>query len=76
MIGHFPAAIFVPGLLFLAAGCYYHSRALGATSGDLGARLVSANRHMGNIALVFGLLLLAIGGGLGIAIQQLLQANV
>jgi hypothetical protein len=75
MIGHFPVAIFVPGLLFLASGFYYHSRAAGAAAGELGARLVTANRHMGNIALVFGLLLLVVGAGLGIAIQQLLQTT-
>lgn len=76
MIGHFPAALLVPGLLFLAAGFYYHSRATTATeTGDLGTRMAAANRHTGNISIAFGLLLIAIAVGLGIAIQQLLQSS-
>jgi hypothetical protein len=73
MIGHFPAALIVPGLLFLAGGLYYHSRAAALDpAGDLTPKLTAANRRTGNISIAFGVLQIALAIPLGLALQQFL----
>jgi len=72
MIGHFPIILMIPGLLFVAGGFFYYSRAAGMDdAGDLGKKMVKANRNTGNLSFILGVILLIVGVPLGIAVGTL-----
>jgi len=74
MIHHFPVVLLIPGLLFIAAGFFYYSRASSIDDGDdLGKRMRRANRSTGNLSFVFGGILLVIAVPLSAVIMQLLS---
>jgi|GEM_PF-3753590 len=72
MIGHFPVILMIPGLLFVAGGFFYHSRAAGMDdAGELAKKMIKANRSTGNLSFILGAILLVIGVPLGIAVGSL-----
>jgi hypothetical protein len=72
MIDHFPVVLLIPGLLFIAAGFFYFSRASSMDDADeLGKRMRKANRSTGNLSILFGVVLLVIAVPLGVVIAQL-----
>ncbi len=67
-----PVAILLPGLLFLVAGVHNLRRALAVGDGsDLDRHLRLARRRTAIVTMCFGILLLAIGIPLIVAIMQL-----
>jgi len=74
MIRHFPVILMIPGLLFVAGGFFYHSRAAGMDdAGELAKKMIKANRNTGNLSFILGAVLLIIGVPLGIAASSLLS---
>jgi len=72
MIGHFPVLLLIPGLLFVAIGFFYYSRAVGHDpESALGKTLATANRRSGTLSIALGAILLVVGVPLGIAIGNL-----
>lgn len=72
MIGHFPVLLAIPGLLFVAIGFFYYSRAAGHDpESALGRTLSTANRRSGTLSLALGIILLVVGVPLGLAIGHL-----
>ena len=72
MIGHFPIVLLVPGLLFIAAGFFYYSRAANIDDEtDLGKRMRIANRSTGNLSIVLGIVLEVIAVPLSLVMTQL-----
>ena len=72
MIAHVPIVILLPGILFIAVGGYYLRQPRGPLDGaDLNRRLRLARRQTGIVTLGFGILLLAVGIPLILAVMQL-----
>lgn len=72
MIGHFPVLLMIPGLLFIAGGFFYYSRAAGMSDeSELGTQLAKGNRRTGSLSLILGIILLVVSVPLGIAITSL-----
>ena len=72
MIERFPFVILLPGILFIAIGGYYLRRSAGSLEGStVDRRLKLAQRQVGIMTIGFGILLIAIGIPLMIAISQL-----
>jgi hypothetical protein len=72
VIERFPFVILLPGIVFIAIGCYYLRRSAGAIEGTTFERQMKlAKRQAGILTIGFGVLLVPIGIPLMIAITQL-----
>lgn len=73
MIGHFPATLLIPGLLFIAVGFFNHARARGMDrEGPGGVRVVASTVKSANVSILLGVILLAVAVPLALAIQDML----
>ncbi len=72
MIDRFPFVMLLPGILFVAIGGFYLRQSMGPhEDSTLGRRLEVAQRQTAFVTIAFGVLLVAIGIPLMIAIVQL-----
>jgi hypothetical protein len=70
MIGHFPATLLIPGLLFLAAGFLNRARARSMDrESPGGVQLVASTLKSANLTIILGIVLLAIAIPLALVIR-------